>query len=95
MTRPRSNWSATPGTTWRRWRAQLRAAGRPVASKVLIGPPATSIKEATQPGDVVVLCSHERTGVLRWLMGSVAEQLVRDDEWPVILVPAPESVPAE
>jgi nucleotide-binding universal stress UspA family protein len=73
---------------------RLRAAGRPVASKVLIGAPAAAIMEATQPGDVVVLCSHERSGVLRWLMGSVAEQLVRDDECPVILVPAPEEGPA-
>lgn len=75
--------------------ARLSAAGRPVATNVLIGPPAAAIIEATQPGDVVVLCSHERSGVLRWLMGSVAEQLVRDDECPVILVPAPESAPAE
>ena len=69
--------------------AELRAQGLPVATQVLTGPPAAAIEAATRPGDVTVLCSHERTGVMRWLVGSVAEQLVREDEAPVILVPAP------
>jgi nucleotide-binding universal stress UspA family protein len=69
----------------------LRDQGLPVATQVLNGPPATAIMEATHLGDVVVLCSHERTGVLRWLLGSVAEQLVRGDECPVIFVPASEA----
>jgi nucleotide-binding universal stress UspA family protein len=66
----------------------LRDQGLTVTTTVLTGTPATSIIEATQHGDVVVIASHERTGVLRWLMGSVAEQLVREDQSPVILVPA-------
>ena len=76
---------------------RLRDRGLPVAMRILPGPPATAIREATQLGDVVVLCSHERTGVMRWLLGSVAEQLTRDDESPVILVPAmePEQPTAE
>ena len=68
----------------------LRDQKLPVATRVLIGPPATAIREATQLGDVVVLCSHEQTGVRRWLLGSVAESLSREDEAPVILVPATE-----
>jgi nucleotide-binding universal stress UspA family protein len=67
--------------------AGLRAEGLPVATRVLTGPPAVAIEAATRPGDVTVLVSHERSGVLRWLMGSVAEQLAREDEAPVILVP--------
>jgi nucleotide-binding universal stress UspA family protein len=66
----------------------LRDQGLPVATRVLMGPPAEAIMEATQLGDVVVLCSHERTGFTRWLMGSVAEQLTREDRSPVILAPA-------
>jgi nucleotide-binding universal stress UspA family protein len=73
---------------------RLRGQGLPVATGVLSGPPATAIIEATKPGDVVVMCSHERSGVMRWLQGSVSEQLVRNDQSPVILVPAPESVAA-
>ena len=68
----------------------LREQGLPVAISVLTGPAASSIKEATSLGDVLVLSSHERTGVTRWLLGSVAEKLTREDEAPVILVPAPD-----
>lgn len=66
----------------------LRQQGFTVATKVLSGPPASAISEITLPSDVVVLCSNERSGVARWLMGSVAEELVRADDCPVILVPA-------
>lgn len=70
---------------------KLRELGLPVATRVLMGPPASAIEEATHLGDVLVIASHERTGVMRWLLGSVAEKLTREDESPVILVPA--SVP--
>ncbi len=69
---------------------RLRDQKLPVVTRVLAGPPATAIREATQLGDVVVLCSHEQTGVMRWLLGSVAETLTREDQAPVILVPATE-----
>jgi nucleotide-binding universal stress UspA family protein len=70
----------------------LREQGLPVAISVPMGPAASSIEEATSLGDVLVLSSHERTGVRRWLLGSVAEKLSREDESPVILVPAPDHV---
>lgn len=70
---------------------KLRELGLPVATRVLMGPPASAIEEATHLGDALVIASHERTGVMRWLLGSVAEKLTREDESPVILVPA--SVP--
>jgi nucleotide-binding universal stress UspA family protein len=66
---------------------KLKDEGLSVTSHVLTGPPATSIMEATHDGDIVIITSNERTGVLRWIMGSVAEQLVREDQCPVILVP--------
>jgi nucleotide-binding universal stress UspA family protein len=67
---------------------KLREQGLPVTISLLMGSPASSIEEATHLGDVVVLSSHERTRVMRWLLGSVAEKLTREDESPVILVPA-------
>ena len=73
---------------------QLQKQGLAVTTRVLTGTPATSIMEATQLGDVVVISSHERTGILRWLMGSVAEQLVREDQCPVILVPGSDEAKA-
>jgi nucleotide-binding universal stress UspA family protein len=66
---------------------KLREQGLRVVTSNLIGPPASSIEEATHLGDVVVLASHERSGVMRWLLGSLAEKLTREDESPVILVP--------
>mgnify|MGYP001380051374 CR=1 FL=1 len=67
--------------------AKLRAGGLNVTAQILFGPPASAISEVTHAGDLVILVSHERSGVARWLMGSVAEQLVRIDEAPVVLVP--------
>jgi nucleotide-binding universal stress UspA family protein len=67
---------------------KLREQGLSVATSMLVGSPASSIEEVTHLVDVVVLSSHERTGVMRWLLGSVAEKLSREDESAVILVPA-------
>jgi nucleotide-binding universal stress UspA family protein len=72
----------------------MREQGLPVATSVLTGPPADAIKEATHLGDVLILSSHERTGVMRWLLGSVAERLTREDEAPLILLPAPDHAAA-
>jgi nucleotide-binding universal stress UspA family protein len=69
---------------------RLREQGLPVATRVLTGPPSPAIMDAVALGDVIVLCSHGRSGVQRWLLGSVAEQLVRGARVPVILVPAAE-----
>jgi nucleotide-binding universal stress UspA family protein len=73
---------------------RLREEGFAVETKVLSGPPAAAIGEATRAGDVVVLCSNERSGVMRWLLGSVTEELMHSDDRPVMLVPAPEAVVA-
>jgi nucleotide-binding universal stress UspA family protein len=67
--------------------AKLRADGLNVTAQLLFGPPASAISDVTHVGDLVILVSHERSGIARWLMGSVAEQLVRIDEAPVVLVP--------
>jgi nucleotide-binding universal stress UspA family protein len=54
------------------------------------GPPPAAIADACGTGDLIVLTSHGRGGVGRWLLGSVAEQLVREAPAPVVLVPAPD-----
>ncbi len=40
--------------------------------------------------DMVVVPSHGRSGVKRWLLGSVAEKLARAANVPVVIVPVPE-----
>jgi nucleotide-binding universal stress UspA family protein len=71
-----------------------RAAGRvddglPVVTTVEAGPPVPSLLAyAEREGvDVVVLGSHGRTGLDRFLHGSTAERLVRHATVPVLVVP--------
>lgn len=63
-----------------------------VTTDVLRGDdPASSLLERAERGDVemIILASHGRTGVQRWMMGSVAERVVRGSTVPVMVVPAP------
>ncbi|MGH2532840.1 MAG: universal stress protein [Thermomicrobiales bacterium] len=66
----------------------LAEAGVKVTTAVVVGDPAGAIEEATTDGDLIVMTSHGRSGVRRWLLGSVAEKLVRGGSAPVVLVPA-------
>ncbi|HEU5432998.1 MAG TPA: universal stress protein [Thermomicrobiales bacterium] len=69
--------------------ARLTAEGLQATWTVTDGSPYFAIADATEPGDLLVLSSHGRSGVLRWALGSVAEKLVRTAPAPVVLVPAP------
>lgn len=71
-----------------RARARLRELGVDATTEVLIGSPFSAISLATRPGDILIVTTHGRTGVHRWLLGSVAEKLVQQATVPVILVPA-------
>ncbi len=51
------------------------------------GYPVTELIATLKPGDVVVMSSHGRGGIGRWLLGSVADRLVREAPAPVLLVP--------
>jgi nucleotide-binding universal stress UspA family protein len=62
--------------------------GIDAAGSILHGSPFFAISEATRPDDLLVLTSHGRGGVRRWLLGSVAEKLIREAPAPVLLVPA-------
>lgn len=65
--------------------------------RLLSGEPAsTLITELDKGGhDLVVLGTHGRTGFRRFLMGSIAEKLVRYSPVPVVTVPPIASRPAE
>jgi nucleotide-binding universal stress UspA family protein len=68
--------------------ARLEDEGVSATWDVLEGSPFFAIADAAQPGDLLVATSHGRSGVLRWLLGSVAEKLVREAPVPVLLVPS-------
>jgi nucleotide-binding universal stress UspA family protein len=71
--------------------AQTRADG--IEATVLVGyddSPAHGILQiaASHEVDAIVIASHGRTGMTRWLLGSIAEKIARTAEVPVIIVPA-------
>jgi nucleotide-binding universal stress UspA family protein len=66
--------------------------------RLMIGSPATAIVEMAgrENAELIVMASHGRTGLTRLLMGSVAEEVVRKAQCPVLVVKAavPEKVAA-
>lgn len=84
----RSDLRATGGRLLRQAAERLEAAGLAVTWQVLDGSPATGVLGSERPSDLIVLTSHGRSGVRRWLLGSVAEKLVREGVAPVLLVPS-------
>lgn len=68
--------------------ARTRAAGIRVETKLVEGAPAVEVVRAAGRwhADVIVIGSHGRSGVRRFLLGSVAEQVVARSARPVLTV---------
>ncbi len=68
--------------------ARFKSAGIPMRYAVLDGAVADSIVDyAIDSGaDLIVMSTHGRTGMERWLLGSVAERVVRGAKVPVLLI---------
>lgn len=62
--------------------------GYHVTWEVWRGPAANQLIAASKPGDLYVMASHGRSGIARWFMGSVAEDVVRRSSVPVLLIRA-------
>ena len=62
----------------------------PCEHRLMVGSPATAVVHlAEQEGvEMIVMPTHGRTGLLRVLMGSVAEEVVRKAKCPVLTVKA-------
>jgi nucleotide-binding universal stress UspA family protein len=65
-----------------------RAAGVRVALSLETGDAAEAIlaKAATMSADVIVMATHGRSGLNRWVLGSVTDQVLRRAECPVLTV---------
>src|SRR6266567_312211 len=63
---------------------------------VLFGLPAQAIlvEAESQSVDLIIICSHGRTGFTRWVLGSVAQKVVRQSPVPVFVLRGGEPVPA-
>lgn len=65
---------------------RLQDEGFEVSGEVKQGPIATAIVDSATADDVIVIASHGRTGVQRWFLGSVAEDVIRRANSPVLLI---------
>jgi nucleotide-binding universal stress UspA family protein len=66
--------------------APLEAQGIMVTTQVEAGTPTQVLLDLVQPSDLIVMTSRGQGGVKRWLIGSVADKLVRESTAPVLLV---------
>jgi nucleotide-binding universal stress UspA family protein len=64
------------------------AGAKSVQTKLLMGPPAGEITDyaRTEQFDLIAIGTHGRTGLSRFLLGSVAEKVVRTAPCPVLSV---------
>lgn len=60
-------------------------------ARLVSGEPATALLKELEGGrhDLVVVGTHGRSGFAHWMLGSVAEKLVRHSPVPVLTVPPP------
>jgi nucleotide-binding universal stress UspA family protein len=65
--------------------SELTGQGFSVTSDVITGPVSRAILDQLKNGDLLVIASHGRTGITRWFLGSVAEEVVRHASVPVLL----------
>lgn len=68
--------------------ARVRKHGIPVQVVTIKGFPRRQIVQFTEANqiDLIVICTRGRSGVSRWLMGSVADRVIRGASVPVLLV---------
>ena len=68
--------------------SQLSSEGFNVRAEVLMGRVAETIMEFTQKNavDLVAIATHGRSGISRWIFGSVAEKVLRSSRVPVLMI---------
>ena len=68
-----------------KWAAELDSDASKVKTEVRTGQPATEILDAAADHDLIIMGTHGRSGVDRFLMGSVAERVVRGAKCSVLV----------
>lgn len=68
----------------------LRRQGIRVSWEVRAGAPGEEIVRAaeTSAADLIVMCSHGRGGIRRWVLGSVTDTVLRTGSTPLLVIPA-------
>lgn len=65
---------------------QFRDHGIEAHGTLYTGSPAGTIIDQLEEGDIVVLSSHQREGLARWVLGSTSMKLIRNGLAPVVIV---------
>lgn len=75
--------------------SQLKLNGANIRTESLKGDPANQLAEYAQKNnfDLIVIASHGRSGISRWVWGSVTDKVLRSACVPVMMVRAPGCVP--
>jgi len=62
-----------------------------IETKVLVGNPAEELADFAKKNkaDLIIIATHGRSGISRWVWGSVADRLLRSACVPVLMVRAP------
>ena len=68
------------------WCTQLKTPADKIVQKVLIGNPVELITQESSDHGLLVISTHGRTGLSHFLMGSVAERVVRVARCAVLVV---------
>jgi nucleotide-binding universal stress UspA family protein len=68
----------------------FRNAGLQVSRRTEVGDPASVILDQSRAlgADMVVMATHGRSGFTRWVLGSVADRVLRHAGTPILIVPA-------
>jgi nucleotide-binding universal stress UspA family protein len=71
--------------------AEFKFNGTRIETKVVTGDAAKEIAKAADSAaaDLVVIATHGRSGIKRWVLGSVADQVMRASCVPVLMVRVP------
>jgi nucleotide-binding universal stress UspA family protein len=69
-------------------RGTLASRGFTVTHEIRRGPASHEITSVARADDLIVMATHGRGGLQRWLLGSVAEAVLRHSPAPVLLVRA-------
>ena len=67
---------------------RLKYEGTELHSEVLVGRVADSLADYTEKNDIdlILIATHGRSGVTRWVRGSVADKILRSSNVPVLMV---------
>jgi len=73
---------------------RLKHDGVEFQTEVIVGTVAESLIDYTEVNniDIILIATHGRSGVSRWVRGSIADRILRGSSIPVLMVRAPGTV---